>query len=126
MIDIITYIPNLTLFRVEANEKADQGNPFFSFTEDGTVLYNVSKIPVVYKDLESVCLIRLIKDEEIEEFSSLTSCSRIGICTDGEYVFDSEAGKIIYESVYDTKERMIEIDGEQISYKPPYNIGMFS
>lgn len=126
MIDIITHIPDLDAFRAECKAKAEEGNKFFSIDED-VITYNVAKIPVVYSDdlIQSVCLVRLITDEEIEEFTSLESCDRIGVCENNEYIFET-GGEVIYNAVYDQSPVIFEIDGEQHTHTPPQMIGVFA
>ena len=122
--DIICYIPDLLAFRDEASKKAKKKVAGFSLDESGNLQYNVSKIPVHYSGLESICLLRLAP-EELRVFNRLETCQQIGTCENGEYVF-SVGGKAIYERVYDTSTRKIEIDGKEIDYTPPYMIGLFA
>ncbi len=75
--DVIVYIPNLIKFRDEVKQKAFSGAQGFDFDEAGNVIYNVSKIPVVYNGLKSVCVIRLFTDTEIDTFNSLTTCEKL-------------------------------------------------
>lgn len=124
MIDIITYIPDLLAFRAECKAKADDGNKFFTFNDD-VLTYNVAQIPVVYSGDKSVCLVRLVTDEEVEEFDSLNSCQRIGICEDNTYIFD-DGGEVIYNEVYDQAPVTTVIDGEEFTCTPPPMIGVFA
>ena len=122
--DIIVYIPNMIAFRSEAKVSAEAGVLGFSIDEGGGVNYNVSKIPVVYNGLKSVCLIRVNEDEK-EVFDSLESCYKIGECIDSEYIFDVD-GEELYNSVYD--QSPIEFIDEEAShyYTPPSKIGLFA
>ena len=124
MIDIICYIPDLLEFRAEAKRNAKSGVRGFTFGEGGALFYNISKIPVYYNGLESLCLLKL-SDEELMIFSELTSCRKIGTCESGTYKF-LPGGKAIYERVYDTSTRIIVVDGEEVEYTPPYMIGVFA
>ncbi len=125
--DIITHIPNLDLFRAECQALAENGNKFFSY--DGESLtYNVSQIPVVYNSdyTQSVCLVRLVTEDEQDTFNALTTVKRIGICENNQYIFD-DGGEDIYNSVYD--QSPIEITdehGDIHTYTPPPMIGVFA
>ena len=123
--DIICYIENLTDFRLEAELKANDNVKGFSISEGGAIQYNISKIPVYYNELESLCLIRL-DDEELEIFDSLTTIRKIGTCEEGVYKFLS-GGKTIYERVY-TRDPIsfIAPDETESTYTPPYMIGVFA
>ena len=123
MIDIITYIPNLTLFRNEADQCAKNGVKGFSFDDNGSVLYDVSKIPVYYNSdgFRSVCLVRFVDKDEVDVFNSLTTCEQIGVCENKSYIFD-EGGKAIYDSVYDQS----PINTPDGAYVPPEMIGVFA
>ena len=121
MIDIITYIPDLAAFRVECQAKAEAGNKFFTINDE-VLTYNVAQIPVAYNGNTSVCLVRLVTGEEIEEFDSLASCERIGICEDNAYIFDA-GGEDIYNTVYDQSPIVID---EETTYTPPQMIGVFA
>ena len=82
MIDLITYIPNVEEFRVEAQANAEN---------------NV-----------------------------LDTCQRIGVCENGEYIFD-EGGQEIYDSVYDrTVVQFTDTDGNVTEYTPPEMLGQFA
>ena len=122
-VDIITYIPNLDLFRAECQALAEGGNKFFSY--DGEALtYSVSQIPVVYSSDfgSSVCLIRLVTDDEQDTFDALTTVERIGICDNNVYIFD-DGGEAIYDSIYD----QTPVDmGDGYFYTPPPMIGVFA
>lgn len=124
--DIITYIPDLNSFRAECKSKAEAGNKFFSIN-DGVISYNVDKIPVVYNEdySQSVCLVRLVTDDEIGEFNSLTTCERIGICENDVYNFD-DGGEDIYNSVYNQTPKQFMIDGKEYIHTPPKQIGVFA
>ena len=126
---MITHIPKLDLFRAECKALAEEENEFFSYNaETEEISYKVARIPVVYTDDlgSSVCLVRLITDDEIETFNALTTCDRIGTCEGNVYVFDSEAAEALYDSVYDQTPVNIEVDGETITYTPPAMIGVFA
>ncbi len=125
MIDIITYIPDLTAFRFEAQQNAENGVLGFNFI-DGKVEYNITKIPVAYKGLSSVCLVRLVSVDEIDVFNKMESCEKIGVCENNRYIFD-DGGQDKYESVHDISDRKVKNgDGETITIKTPYMIGVFS
>jgi hypothetical protein len=123
MMDIITHIPNLDLFRAECKPLAGSGNKFFSY-EDEKLTYNVSQIPVVYSSdyIRSVCLVRLVTEDEIEAFNALTTIERIGVCENNQYIFD-DGGEDIYNSVYDQTPVIID---EDTTYTPPPMIGVFA
>ena len=123
---MITHIPNLDLFRAECLSKAENNNKFF-YTDGESIHYNVSKIPVVYNEdrTQSVCLVRLTSKEEIDEFNSLSSCDRIGVCENKEYIFDDD-GEDIYNSVYDQSPKTYTEDGTDYTYTPPKLIGVFA
>lgn len=122
MIDIITHIPDLDAFRLEATGNAINGVLGFAII-DGLLSYNITKIPVYYgENNDSLCLVRLISDEELLVFSAMSSCSRIGTCEDNAYIFD-DGGKVIYDSVYDQTPVELE-DGT--FYTPPLMIGVFA
>ncbi|MCP4987565.1 MAG: hypothetical protein GY928_16360 [Colwellia sp.] len=122
MIDIITYIPDLTAFRVEATDNANNKILGFSFDEVGSLRYDLTKIPTRYSsDLtSSICLVRLASQDELDVFNNLDTCARIGICEDGEYIFDA-GGEVIYDSIHD-QTPIITDDG---TYTPPKMIGAF-
>tara|TARA_R110001583_G_scaffold21308_3_gene80885 strand:+ start:36953 stop:37336 length:384 start_codon:yes stop_codon:yes gene_type:complete len=126
MKDLITFVPDLRAMVAEAIAIQDDEEStlarYFTVNEDG-VSFDVSKVPVVRTtNNQSVCLVRGISRSVIE---SSTTIKVIGEVVGGEYVFD-EGGQAIYESIYDTKPRMID-DGEggQVEYTPPYKIGGF-
>ena len=123
--DIIVYIPNMINFRIEAKSNAESGIMGFSIDETGGVSYNVSKIPVVYSGLESVCLIR-VNDDEKEVFDAMTTCFKLGECVNSEYVFDEDCEEI-YDSVYDQSPIIFtDEEGVDHSYIPPKMIGLFA
>jgi hypothetical protein len=121
--DIITHIHNLDLFRDECQALAEGGSKFFSY--DGEALtYNVAQIPVVYNNdyTQSVCLVRLVTEDEQETFDALATVDRIGICENKEYIFD-DGGEVIYNTVYDQSPVIID---EETTYTPPQMIGVFA
>jgi hypothetical protein len=127
MKDLITFVPSLSAMIAEAiaiqDDEESQIARYFTIKEDGGVSFDVAKVPVVRTtNNQSVCLVRGISRSVIE---SSTTIKVIGEVVGGGYVFD-EGGQAIYESVYDTKPRMID-DGEggQVEYTPPYKIGSF-
>ena len=142
--DILTYIPNLDLFRAECKaiaesdpletnadgELVNKSQKFFSYDEETKeISYNVSRIPVHYNDdyTKSVCLVRLSTEAEQEAFGELTTRGRIGGANAGQYVFDSVESKAIYDTIYDQTPIEIVIEGEQnIFYTPPAMIGLFA
>lgn len=101
MIDVITYIPDLSVFRTEAEDNAKNKVHGFSFSDEG-INYNVNKIPVYYNPdgVRSLCLVRLITEEDVKVFDSLSSCERIGVCENNAYSFD-QGGEGIYNDTYD-------------------------
>ena len=126
MKDLITYVPSLSAMIAEAIAIQDDEEStlarYFTVDDEG-VSFNVAKVPVVRTtNNQSLCLVRGISRSVIE---SSTTIQVIGEVVGGEYIFD-EGGQDIYESIYDTKPRMID-DGEggQIEYTPPYKIGGF-
>ena len=125
--DVITYIPNLVAFRDEARQKAEEGIKGFSLSEDNSVNYIVTKVPVHYSGNETLCVIRLINDEDVNVFDSLTSCVRLGLVNDDDSInFDDDESKITYERVRGSLSEEYK-DGEgktQIKTKP-YLIGGF-
>jgi hypothetical protein len=126
MKDLITFVPSLSAMVAEAIAIQSDEESILSryFTvDDESVSFNVAKVPVVRTtNNQSLCLVRGISRSVIE---SSTTIKVIGEVIGGEYIFD-EGGQDIYESIYDTKPRMID-DGEdgQIEYTPPYKIGGF-
>jgi len=123
MIDIITHIPDLDLFRTECQALAESGNKFFSYDGE-TLTYNISQIPVVYNSdyTQSVCLVRLVTEDEQETFDALTTVERIGVCENKAYIFDDD-GEAIYNSIYDQTTVIID---EDTTYTPPPMIGVFA
>ena len=124
--DIITYISDLMAFRAEALQKANEGVAGFVMN-DGGVNYTIGKIPVHYSGSESLCLVRLNTQDEINIFTSMASCVRIGVCENNSYVFDSPEKEAIYDRVY-PRAPTIAIDDDGIEYTKvyPYKIGVFS
>ena len=126
--DVITYIPNLDLFRVECKALAESGNKFFSYnSETKSLSYNVAQIPVKYNAdyTKSVCLVRLSTKDEQDTFNALTTVNKIGVCENKTYVFDV-GGKSIYDSVYNQTPVTTTIDGETFTYTPHAMIGVFA
>ena len=123
MIDIITYIHDLNLFRKEAIECARNDTKGFSFDDGGSITYNICKIPVHYNGdgIRSLCLVRLLTQDEIGFFDSLKTCERIGVCENKTYIFD-DGGKAIYDDVYD----QTPINTQDGTYTPPEMIGVFA
>ena len=122
--DIITYIPDLDAFRLEAATNASNGVKGFSFNDDGAMSYDIAKIPVYYNSdgVRSICLIRLVTDLELKTFNSLVSCEKIGVCENKIYTFD-DGGEDIYNDVYD--QAPVDL-GEGVMYTPPQMIGVFA
>lgn len=118
MIDIILYIPDLTKFRVEGDELASKRDPLFSF-DDGSLVYNVKKIPVCYSGNESVCLVRGL-DSDVDRLESI---ERLGVCIDKEYIYDSPESEAIYDRVNGPLEVGLN-DGEKMLR--PKMIGVFA
>ena len=128
MIDLITYIPNVEKFRAEAQANAENNVLGFSIDDDDNLSYDVGKIPVFYHaDGErTLSLIRLLNQDEVDVFDSIETCQRIGVCENGEYIFD-EGGQEIYDSVYDrTAVEITDIDGNVTEYIPPEMLGQFA
>lgn len=133
MKDLIIYISDLTKFRVEAQEifktkgtaLEHAAAKFLSVNQNGDgLLFNACKIPVLYSDDKSLCLVRTADYDDLD--GTMGHLEIIGECVDGEYKFRAY-GKDKYESTYDTNPRMID-DGEggEIEYTPPYMIGVFA
>ncbi len=124
--DIITYIQDLSAFRVEALSKAESNTPGFSIDTDGNVNYNVTKIPVHYSGNESICIVRLINQEEKDSFNDMNSCKRLGVVEDLTAIFDNDECKDTYERV--RGDRIVTVkspDGSDIQIELPYLIGSF-
>jgi hypothetical protein len=127
--DLITFVPSITAMIAEAIAiQDDEKNAlarYFTVDEDEGVTFNAAKIPVTYSENGStVCLVRGISRVTIE---SSTSIKVLGECVNGEYVFDSESDRLTYESIYDTKPRMIDdVENGTYEYTPPYKIGVFA
>lgn len=126
--DLITHVKNLENMKAEAIEiQSDKNNllaKYFIVNEDG-VNFNVTKVPVTYsKDGQTTSLIRGISREIIELSSSMKV---LGECIAGEYVFDSDETRLVYESIYNTKTFIIkDQDGNSFEYTPPYKMGVFA
>ena len=126
--DIITYIPNLDLFREECQALAESGNKFFNYNGE-TLVYNVSQIPVHYnKDgIRSVCLVRLTTEDEQDTFNALTTVERLGVCENKQYTFDSQTKEDTYNDAYDqTPIEINDKDGNIYIYTPQPMIGVFA
>lgn len=126
--DLITHVTSITEMVEEAiSIQSDEGSTLAKYftVEGGSVSFNVAKVPVNYSSGgSSVCLVRGISRAAIESSESIKV---LGQCINGQYVFDSDADRETYESIYDTKPRMID-DGEggTIECTPPYMIGVFA
>jgi len=126
--DFITYVPDLSAMIAEAisiqSDEESQLARYFTI-ENGRVSFDVSKITVEKsKDNQSVCVVRGISRAVIE---SSTTIRVIGhaIGTD-DYEF-YEDGQAIYESIHDTKPRMLDDGyGGQYSFTPSYKMGGFA
>ena len=117
---------DLAAFRVEVSTLAvDDNYPEFVTDEDGALRYNAAKIPVLYNDNESLCLVRIEDASRIDMVSSMT---RLGTCiNNNEYVFDSEVLRATYERVRGSLERTYtDDDGQAVVYNAPYMIGVFA
>lgn len=112
MKDIILHIPDLEAFRAEGQSLALKRDPLFSF-DDGSLVYNIEKIPVCYNGNESICLVKGL-NSDIER---LASVERLGICVDKKYIFDTPECEVIYDRVNGP------LDGE---YVKPKVIGVFA
>lgn len=120
MIDLITYVEDINLFKEEGERI---GGDLFT-VDDGNISFNTVKIPVHYNGNESVCLVRVASAEVI---SGIDSLKIIGECVGGEYVFYSERDRETYERIYNTEAVIFEgEDGEQVEYTPPYMMGVFA
>jgi hypothetical protein len=128
MIDLITYIPNVEEFRAEAQANAENNVLGFSIDDEGNLSYDVGKIPVFYHvdGKRTLSLIRLLNQDEVDVFDSLDTCQKIGVCENGEYIFDV-GGQEIYDSVYDrTAVEITDTDGNVRQYTPPTILGIFA
>ena len=123
--DVITYVDNLLAFREEAKALAIEGIvPDLSYNEEtDSLVYGVDKTPVHYNGNESITLIRIDSDRDLDHFSHM---SRLGECINGQYVFDSANTQETYERVYSTDPYTVEMDEESLTVVPPYMIGVFS
>jgi len=132
MKDIITHIPDLEKFRIEAAEiyeskggsKEHHAAKFLFKDDSGNLIFNASKTPVVYQGNSSLCLVRTDRASDLD--GTIDSLEVIGECVNGEYVF-RPYGKDKYESTYQTDEVVtVSPDGIKATYKPPYMFGIFS
>lgn len=128
MKDLITYISDLTAFRLEAKAVLDDNShpahKFVTKHQESLIFNKGVHIPVYYNGNESLSLCRTDNPDGID--GTLTNLQIIGECVDGEYRFRS-GGKTKYESVYDISTKQID-DGEggTVDYTPPYMIGKFA
>ena len=127
MKDLITFVPSLSAMVAEAiaiqSDEESTLARYFTVNDEGGVSFDIAKVPVVRTTSnQSLCLVRGISRAVIE---SSTTIKVIAEVVGGEYIFD-EGGQAIYESIYDTKPRMID-DGEggEYLYTPHYNMGGF-
>ncbi len=132
MKDIITYIPDLTAFRIEAVEvyktkgttSEHPAAKFLSLSKDGILVFIASQTPVKYNENKSLCLVRTNSHDNLD--GTLENFEIIGECINGEYEF-RPYGKAKYESAYNTKPIMIDNgEGGEIEYTPPYMFGSFA
>lgn len=123
--DVITYVDDLILFREEAKVLAQTGdiNDLSYDAENDTLIYGVDKTPVYYNGNKSITLIRVDSDEDLQHFNHMT---RLGECINGEYVFDDSSKQAVYESIYDTTPKLVNVDGDVVEVSPPYMIGVFA
>ncbi len=126
MPDLITYVPNLNdMFKEAVQISSNLSHPLNSWfiVEGDSVTFRANKIPVHYYGNKSLCLVRGISR------SLLSQCKTIlvlGECVEGEYIFDSEDSRDIYESLHEFSPREVEgLGGEPITHYPPYKIGVF-
>ena len=125
--DLITHVPKLEDMKAETiamqGDKNSALAKYFTVSEDG-VTFNIAKAPVTHsKDGQTVSLIRGISRDIIELSSSIKV---LGECVVGEYVFDSDEAKLIYESIYNTKAVTVQDEyGNDFEYTPPYKMGVF-
>lgn len=131
MMDVITYVNDLLAFRAEAIALVGQtdalGNLFVPQlrydAEDEALHYGVSKIPVHYSGAESLTLIRIASDAQLQHFNHMT---RLGVCADGVYVFDSPEAQATYERVRGNLTfAYLDENGEEQVMNRPYEIGIF-
>lgn len=129
--DVITYVDDLQAFRTEAKALVgatdELGNvlvPQLQYdAESDTLTYGVTMIPVLYDGNESITLIRIDDDSQLQYF---THMGRLGECANNSYVFDSPEAQAIYERVRGELTQTVEIDGEQVQITKPYMIGVFA
>lgn len=129
MKDLITHVPSIIAMGAEGRAIAqDKYHPLrglFTVDEGGSLTFNVTKIPVEYVSGDSsLCLCRGVTREEL---ALTTTIKVLGECINKEYIFDSDADKNTYESLYNTLP--VEIDdgkGGTVTYTPPYMIGIFA
>lgn len=127
MKDLITYIADLTAFRAEISEivkdASHPANELLLF-HDGVFTFNEGlHTPVYYNGNKSLCLCRTDKKDIID--NHVVNMDVIGECINGEFSFYG-GGKEIYESVYDTSTREININEELVGYTPPYKFGVMA
>lgn len=127
MKDLITYISDLQAFRLEiadiVKDESHPANELLIFHDGVFTFNNGLHIPVHYKGNKSLCLCRTNKNDII--VNHVSNMQIIGECVDGDFIF-YDGGKDIYESVYDTSTRQIQINGEYVDYAPPYQFGVIA
>lgn len=124
--DVITHVTDLLAFREEAKLLAGKTDelgrvlvPQLKYNADTDELtYGVTKIPVLYSGVESLTLIRIDSDAQLQYFDYMI---RLGECIGGEYVFDSTEKQAEYERV--RGDLNYTVDGEK--FTKPYQIGVF-
>lgn len=130
--DVITHVTDLTAFRLECvaligelDVEGDLKVPELSYdAETETLIYGVTKIPVVYGDNETLCLLRVADDSQLEHFEYMV---RLGEFTNGDYVFDSDVDQAVYERVRGPLEvAYTDDEGQERTYYKPYMIGIFA
>jgi len=129
--DVITHVDDLEAFRAEAIALIGQTDelenvlvPQLSIDENGDLIYGVTKIPVLYEGLESLTLIRIDSDDQLQYFNHMV---RLGECINGAYVFDDAAAQATYERVRgDSTVTYTDENGDEQTFNKPYMIGVFA
>ena len=131
MKDLITYIPDLAAFRLEAIEVfktkgTSNEHPAAKFLSkvDDALRFNTQGFPVYYNGNQSLCLVRTNYPDDLD--GTVESLEVIGECIGDEYIF-SRGGKTKYESVRDMTPITIDNgDGTTYDQTPSYMIGVYA
>ena len=120
--DLITYIPDLNVFRAEAVEV---DCPLFTKDSEGVINFLPTKIPVFYAgNNESLCLVRINSRHKL---SGITGLIILGECKSGQYIFDDQTSKNIYERLHNTKPiNRTDENGKTYTVTPAYMMGVFA